>query len=206
WSAGNGWRQTVQVYNGNFEVVSTGTRLASASWLVGELRRRDSRGAVIWRSEPFGYDGNDLPATAPDGTPGATLAYDAVDRTIGQTLPNGAVRSSTFGIFSLRTATTDLAPVTSLFDGQGRVIHTERTVSGVLEATDTRYDAAGRIRSFTTGNVVSTFTYDTLGRLTAASDPDIGSRTLHWDDAGPLLEHGNRAGQHAALSHPGPRP
>src|SRR5207248_622267 len=70
-----------------------------------------------------------------------------------------------------------------------------------LEATDTRYDSAGNIVSFTTGSVVSTFSYDTLGRLVASSDPDIGARTMSWDDAGRLIDQANGAGQHTSFGY-----
>ncbi|MDQ3265140.1 MAG: polymorphic toxin-type HINT domain-containing protein [Myxococcota bacterium] len=39
------------------------------------------------------------------------------------------------------------------------------------------------------------FRYDTLGRLVAASDPDIGARSLEYNDAGWLLKHTNGANQ-----------
>ena len=45
------------------------------------------------------------------------------------------------------------------------------------------------------GRSYADFTYDTLGRLTQSSDPDLGTRTLTWDDGNRLLSETNAAGQ-----------
>ena len=45
------------------------------------------------------------------------------------------------------------------------------------------------------GQVVHQFSYDTLGRLISADDPDIGPRQLLYDDANQLIQYTNGVGQ-----------
>ena len=54
-------------------------------------------------------------------------------------------RSTAYAALSDTETVTDLAPVTHRFDGLGRIVHTERTVSGALEQVDATYDAESRI-------------------------------------------------------------
>jgi RHS repeat-associated protein len=95
----------------------------------------------------------------------------------------------------------DLAPVTTLMDGQGRVVHTERIIDGTVEAGEASYDAADHLVSLclqpagSSCAATHSFEYDGLGRLTFASDPDIGDRFLVHNDDGFLIEATNAAGQ-----------
>jgi YD repeat-containing protein len=198
WAPGNGWRQIVEVVNGSSEVVAHATRLGASSWIMDELRVRDGRGGVVFRAEPYVVTGAEVSTALPAGALGQRLSFDAIDRVLSESLPNGAVKSSTYGTFSVRLDTTDLASVSTRFDGRGRAIRTERAVGATLEATDTAYDALDHILSFTTGAVVSSFSYDSLGRMVAATDPDVGPRRLAYDDAGRLVDHQNGAGQHVS--------
>jgi RHS repeat-associated protein len=92
----------------------------------------------------------------------------------------------------------DLAPVHSVLDGQGRPVLTERSLpDGTHEIVQASYDAAGRLTTMTLsgGTVTRTFNYDTLGRLVQSHDPDLGTRTLTWDDGSRLLSETNAVGQ-----------
>src|SRR5206468_10447127 len=103
-----------------------------------------ARGRLTSIAEPF-YAGSidNLTAPAP-GTPLHQFAYDALDRRVRQTLPTGGTRSTAYAALSDTETVTDLAPVTHRFDGLGRIVHTERTVSGALEQVDATYDAESR--------------------------------------------------------------
>jgi YD repeat-containing protein len=79
-----------------------------------------------------------------------------------------------------------------------RIVHTERDPgTGTIESVDATYDAAGRIKAMRLqgGQVVHSFVYDTLGRLTSADDPDIGPRQLFYNDANQLTQYTNGVGQ-----------
>src|SRR5262249_49580950 len=59
------------------------------------------------------------------------------------------------------------------------------------------YDAAGRLTQMTLsdGAIIRDFGYDSLGRLRETHDPDLGARTLTYDDGNRLLTELNAAGQ-----------
>lgn len=201
---GTGWRETVSMANGAGEDLYTATRAAADRWIVTGWKERDLRGQVVRVADPFYLTSSDpilpsLPA-GPD-VRAQTLRYDALARVQEQTLPNGAKRVMTYKAFE-QTATSPLmAPVRSVMDGFGRIVRTERTVSGVKEEVEAAFDAADRVLTMTlqSGKALHSFEYDTLGQLIRAHDPDIGERRMQYDDNGLLLRHRNGAGQALAF-------
>ncbi|MBI4508523.1 MAG: VCBS repeat-containing protein, partial [Deltaproteobacteria bacterium] len=198
WQPGKKWRQTIAVANGGGEDLFSATRLDTSQWIISGWKERDLKARVVRVADPFYYTGSTLPVSLPTtGIVVQELEYDALDRLTVQKLPNGARKYLSYTA-TCQTETTDgLAPVVSCVDGLGRVIHTERTVNGVQEQVDAIHDAAGRITEMALqgGRARHGFTYDSLGRLVAGSDPDIGHRSMEYDDRGWLLRHVNGAGQ-----------
>jgi YD repeat-containing protein len=210
WTPAGHWRHTVEVLNSAGEPLFSATRVDAARWLVSARRTRDAIGRTIAISDAFEWSGAlaDLVASAlPAGTPARTVAYDALDRATVQTLADGSKRTSAYRAFATTATTDGIAPVTTILDGKGRILRTERTIGGAVEAVEAVYDAAGRITAMqlptAIADVVHAFTYDSLGRLIAASDPDIGDRTMSYDDDGRLIEATNGAGQTTAYSYDG---
>lgn len=206
WTPSSGWRHAVSIANGAGEVIATATRLDIDQWNIGEYRWRDARGRVVARTTAFAFIGSDPAAViAPGDTPAQTLVYDPLDRVIDEVLPTGAHKRVTYRPAAVTVAIDGLATVETKIDGQGRTTRTERTVSGIVESVDAVYDAAGRIKQFSLqgGQVVHQFTYDSLGRLVFASDPEGGPRTMQYDDAGRLEHSVNAAGQDIAYSYDG---
>jgi RHS repeat-associated protein len=203
---GAGWRQSSTVANGAGEALFSATRLANQKWAVSAWTQRDPRGRPIRVAEPFHWDTADVRgALPPIDWPGQTVTYDAFDRIIEQKLPTGARRAVQYAAFKEIHDGDDLSPVTSFFDGQGRIIRTERTVDMVTESVDATYDPAGRLlaMSLQDGQVSHVFSYDTLGRLIFASDPDIGDRHLRYNDKNFLVEHENAESEIVALGYDG---
>jgi RHS repeat-associated protein len=224
--SGMGWRQSVLVANGGGEDLFSATRLTDTRWIVSGWKERDSRGHVVVHGDPFYWDGADvLAAKATEAKPASTtdlyafrsqaLEWDALGRLKKQTLPNLSTKSIAYGAHSQTVTSSDLSPVTSETDGFGRIIHTERTVAGVLEQADATYDAADRLTlislqggrdkngNLLPGKAEHSFTYDTLGRLVRAHDPDIGQRELKYDDRNLLIRHKNGAGNELAFFYDG---
>ncbi len=197
WSADSGWRRRVQRSNGAGEPVLTATQLGASRWIVDELRVRNARGLTVTRALPFYADGATPPTTLPAQAPRETIVYDALDRAVDQMLPDGTHRRHDYTAVSRTTRADGLAPVVSRYDGQGRIVRTARTVAGLSQSVDVAYDAAGRLTSLSLqdGQAVHRFTYDTLGRLRQAEDPDLGVRHLDYDDADRLTRADNAAGQ-----------
>ncbi|MEZ4359064.1 MAG: FG-GAP-like repeat-containing protein [Kofleriaceae bacterium] len=197
WTAGGGWRQSVEVSNGKGEVRYRAVRRADQEWIISSYVERDPASRVVFAGQPA-YSAVLELASRPPGMTGDTLTYDPLGRLLTQALPTGATRTFSYASFERTMREDTLAPVRNVLDGQGRVILTERTsTGGAHESVEARYDAAGRLTTMWLGGgqVTRTFQYDTLGRLVATSDPDLGARTLAWDDGDRLLRETNALGQ-----------
>jgi RHS repeat-associated protein len=196
WANAANWRQTTLVANGAGEDLFSATRLATSRWIVSDWKQRDARGKVVLHGDPFYWDGSDPRSATPvSDFHYQTLKYDALGRLSEQDLPNGGVKAVAYKAFEQTVTASELEPVRSVLDGQGRILHTERKVSGILEEVDALYNAAGQITSMKLqkGTAVHQFLYDTLGRLVWAKDPDIGTREMRYADAGFLIRHKNGA-------------
>ncbi len=203
WSPGQRWRQTVEVANGLGETRYRAVRLADAQWIVTGYQERDPSGRVVFAGRPVIASQLELAARPTDAINhqvmvGDTLTYDPLGRVLRETLPTGAARSYSYVAFERTTQEADLAPVHSVLDGQGRAILTERSLpDGTHEIVRASYDPTGRLTTMTLsgGIVTRRFEYDTLGRLRQSTDPDLGTRTLTWDDGDRLTSETNAAGQ-----------
>ena len=123
-----------------------------------------------------------------------TTAYDALDRVLTVTTPDGAVTQSAYGAFSdstgfyAQTAITDPANTlrTSYNDGLGRLVRVlaqgPATVNGQSYTpadytTNYVYDVLDNLTQVNTSQSSRnrSFTYDGLSRLTAATNPENGT-------------------------------
>jgi RHS repeat-associated protein len=197
WIANGGWRQSVEISNGRGEVRYRAVRLAQNQWIISDYKERDPNSRVIFAGRPV-YS-NQLDHTGrPTGMVGDALKYDPLGRVLEQALPTGTKRLFAYTAFERTKQEASLAPVRSVFDGQGRAVTTERLLpDGTSETLDARYDAAGRLVEIALQGrqVVHSYEYDTLGRLVHAHDPDIGVRDLVYDDGNRLIGATNGAGQ-----------
>jgi RHS repeat-associated protein len=197
WTPTGRWRQSVEVTNGLGEVRYRAVRSAQDEWIISDYRERDPNSRVVFAGRPV-YSAALKHSARPVGMVGDQLIYDPLGRVIEQHLPTGATRTFSYTAFERTKQEDDLAPAHSVLDGKGRVILTERSLAdGTHEVVEARYDAAGRpTRVWLSGGTVNReFTYDSLGRLVKTSDPDLGERTLRWDDADRLVEEVNGANQ-----------
>jgi len=209
--------ESVAVFNGAGEPLLSAVRLTSASWIVSGHRVRNKLGKTIEVYNPRFWGSATLPTGPPDAqtAPAEDLAhqtveYDALGRVTRQTLPLVAAgtttKDTTFGQFQVTYQTSGLDPVTTELDGQGRIFKTTRTVGGVLEEVAAVWDAAGRLVRYQLQPNGSTsaqhnFAYDTLGRLRWADDPDIGERTVKWDDNSRIIETTNEVGDSVGYTY-----
>ena len=203
WTADSHWRQNVQVANGQGEVRYHATRLAVDQWIISDYQERDPNSRVVFKGQPVLSSQLEL-ATRPAGIVGEALVYDPLGRLLEENLANGAHRTYSYLAFERTVASTDLAPVHSVLDGQGRAVLTERSLAdGTHEIIQASYDAAGRMTdmSLAGGAVARSFVYDTLGRLIQSRDPDLGTRALAWDDGDRLTRETNAAGQSIQYSY-----
>ena len=190
-------RVEVAVHNSAAEPLYTARRLDAGAWIVMEWTERDPRGELALRADPFEWPSAALPTALPATATGNQFAHDALGRRLSETLATGYVTSTGHARLQKTVAPGGLSAMTYTEDGQGRVVRAERKVGGVVEATTTSYDAVGRITRFDLqdGQAIHTWAYDTLGRVVAADDPDIGPRSYTWDDADRLLTDTNAEGE-----------
>lgn len=203
-----GWRRELTAYTSASEPAFKATQLDATRWIIAERRQRDALGRTTAVADAFEWTGADPTAvTLPVGAAVRTVTYDALDRAVLQTLATGGHNTIAYQAFQTTVTTDGLAPVITVLDGQDRIVHTQRTVGAATESVDARYDAEGRIAQMRLpaagGNVDHDFVYDSRGRLIFATDPDIGNRTLAWDDGDRLISQQNGAGQLTAYSYDG---
>lgn len=201
WTPASGWRQSVTVHGGAVQPLYSATRLDTATWIVSGRRQMDGRGRVATQWEAFYASGSDvraLDAAMPSDTRYQTFDHDAFDRLVAVNLSTGVSRRTSYAPLEITVEVDGLAPVRTFHDGLGRLIANERG----SERLEVFYEAGriGRYRVRGGSEDVSAwaehvFTYDSLGRLTHADDPDIGPRDYVYDDASRLLEATNGTGQ-----------
>ena len=207
WPTGAGWRGAVTYANGAGESLFVATALASNNYILSGWTERDERGRAVLTAEPFFVTSPALGVVRAPSARVNTTAYDPLGRVSTQTASNGALTRMTYAAFGQTTSAAELADVSSTFDGQGRIVHSERTV-GLVESIDATYDAAGRMLTGTLQKgqavqVAYTYTYDTLGRLKTAADPDTGTRTEFYDDRNLLTQETNGAGENVYFQYDG---
>jgi YD repeat-containing protein len=207
WPTGAGWRGAVTYTNGAGESLFSSTALASNNYILSGWTERDERGRTVLTAEPFFVTSPAIGVMRPSTARVQTLAYDPLSRLATQTDSNGALTRMTYTAFGQTTSAAELADVISTVDGLGRVVHTERTV-GLLESVDATYDAADRLLTSTlqkglAAQVAYTYTYDTLGRLRTANDPDTGTRTEAYNDFNQLTQETNGAGENTYFEYDG---
>lgn len=198
WTKDLHWRQTIDVANGKGQTRYHAQRLGDSDWIISGYHETDANSHVVFAGRPV-YATRLEWASRPTGIVGDQLAYDPIGRLISQTLPTGASRTYAYSAFERTTRDSNLAPVHSSLDGQGRPILTERTSSDGAqhEVVTASYDAAGRLTrmNLANGTVERDFAYDTLGRLTQSHDADLGTRLFSYDDSNHLTLEVNAAGQ-----------
>jgi len=112
-----------------------------------------------------------------DGT--TTNSYDALGRIISITHPDGTAATSSYsGNCTTITDETNRSRK-SCSDGLGRMTGVWEDPSGLNYATSYGYDALGDLTNvLQNGSRPRAFTYDSLGRLLSASNPEIGTPVI----------------------------
>ena len=116
-----------------------------------------------------------------------TSAFDALGRVISVTTPDGAVMGTSY---SGNTVTiTDQAGKQrqSVTDALGRLIQVYEDPAGLNYLTNYSYDSVDNLITVKQGTQTRTFVYDSLKRLTTATNPENGTITYVYDNNSNLL-------------------
>ena len=116
-----------------------------------------------------------------------TSAFDALGRVVSVTTPGSAVVSSSY---SGNTVTaTDQAGKSrkGVSDALGRLTSVYEDPNGLNYPTTYNYNVLGDLLTVNQGSQTRTFVYDSLKRLTSATNPESGTVTYDYDNNGNLL-------------------
>ncbi len=148
----------------------------------------NARGMVARQSQPY-YSGE---APVWEAT-----TYDAFDRVVKVTHPDGAVLSKSYGV-GTTTQTDELGhSIIETFDVYGHKIkQLETPLNGSGSTTTYHFDQRGYPTQATdsAGNTWIT-TFDSLGRKTQMKDPDTGTSTFGYDSGGRMIWKQDAKGQ-----------
>ncbi len=206
--------EATRCLDGRGRAIQTRTRLAQGRWQVSGYTVYDARSAPVEVFQPYVAASGECEDMAPD-VPSRRFTYDATNRPLMTTEPDGAVTRTAYGpltTLAYDEEDTDPAsahrdtPTVTRVDGLGRVVFTGRTlVAGQppLGLTVT-YDSLGRLRGYVdAAGHEKVQAYDLAGRLLTVDDPNAGTTTYTWDDAGNLVEEVDGRGAVVARAYDG---
>ena len=181
----------------------------------------DAHNRPAYHSEPFF-----LPATinSTDGSPtlsntspctithaATSTTYDILGRVAQVNDPDGGVVYKTYsGLVTTTSNPRNRAwAVTETYNALGELVSRQDPVDPSDPATGllvtNGYDSAGNLltvtRSAGSGNIVTSMTYDPLGRKATTSDPDAGGMSYSYNAAGDVIKQTDAKGQSMSLSY-----
>ena len=151
--------------------------------------RRTSIVDSVGNGAVFTYDANGNQTAVDLNGHATTFTWDAVNRLIKATHPDGTTIRLAYDGLGRRVAETDQAGTTNTFgyDALGRMIRVEDSLSQITRYT---YDEVGNRLTQTDANGHTTsFEYDRLGRQTARVFPDGSRESMVYNADGTLAKH-----------------
>ena len=116
-----------------------------------------------------------------------TTAFDALGRVTSVTTPDNAVASSSYTGNTVTVTDQAGKARKSVADALGRLSTVYEDPSGVNYSTSYSYDALDNLITVSQGAQTRTFVYDSLKRLTSATNPESGTVSCDYDNNGNLL-------------------
>jgi len=148
---------------------------------IAAQRQYDSLGRAYKTSNPFRPWQSEVAIWT-------TSAFDALGRVVSVTTPDSAVVTSSY---SGNTVTvTDQTGKTrkSVTDGLGRLAQVYEDPSGLNYLTSYSYDTLDSLTTVSQGSQTRTFVYDSLKRLTSATNPESATVSYQYDNNGNLSQ------------------
>jgi RHS repeat-associated protein len=177
---------------------------------LGRTWRKESKGPAVGKEirtdVTFDARGNTwkqtLPYFANESAKWVTTTFDALDRPLTVTYPDGNHETRAYGL-GVITQTDEMGhQQRDVLNAYGQVVeHAERS-GATWNATSYTYDLRGNLTQIAdpVGNLWS-ISYDSLGRRTQVSDPDAGVWNYTYDAAGRELAHTDNKGQRTEFTY-----
>jgi RHS repeat-associated protein len=161
-----------------------------------ETRKYESGGGYIATRQTYDAMGRTHEVSNPyRPLAGETLvwtktAYDALGRVTRVTLPGSAVMDSLYSGNEVLVVDPAEKMRTSKTDALGRLVRVieDSSIGGLGYQTDYQYDALDNLIRVQQGGQTRSFVYDSLGRLTSATNPESGSVSYFYDNNGNLIQ------------------
>lgn len=124
--------------------------------------------------------------------------YDAFNRALVETAPNGGV--TTYQYSKLVTVVTDANShtKTTTFNAIGQVVRVDDAVGGSVLYS---YDSYGNLVQTNANGAITQAAYDVLGRQTGINDPGMGRWTYAYNGFGELVAQTDARGRATALQY-----
>ncbi len=115
-----------------------------------------------------------------------TTAFDALGRVLTVTTPDSAVVASSYSGNTVTVTDQTGKARKSLTDGVGRLAQVYEDPSGLNYLTSYSYDPLDNLTGVSQGSQTRTFVYDSLKRLSSATNPESGTVSYSYDNNGNL--------------------
>ncbi len=170
----------VTLYDGIGRTTETRTFEGGTNYIAVQ-QQYDVLGRVFKTSNPFRPWQSETPVWTING-------YDALSRVLTVTTPDNAVVVTNYS-GNLVTVTDQAGKARkSVSDALGRLKEVYEDPSGLNYLTSYAYDALDSLTTVTQGIQTRSFGYDSLKRLTTASNPESGAINYQYDNNGNLTQ------------------
>jgi RHS repeat-associated protein len=117
-----------------------------------------------------------------------TSAFDALSRVTSVTTPDGAVVSTSYTANTVTVTDQTSKQRKSVTDGLGRLIQVYEDPAGLNYLTSYAYDTLDSLITVNQGAQTRSFVYDSLKRLSSATNPESGTVSYQYDNNGNLTQ------------------
>jgi RHS repeat-associated protein len=193
------WIESVSFLDKLGRAYLSATNEGSNSWAISETKF-DSLGRANQSANPYRVtsttvDGIPAAAAAITGKQWTTSTFDALNRALTITTPDNAVVTSFYEINQVTVTDPAGKNRKSETDALGRLTKVWENPTGLNYLTSYSYDVLDNLTTVAQGVQTRTFAYDSLKRLTSATNPESGTTYYTYDNNGNLKQKTDALGR-----------
>ncbi|SRR5713226_1725089 len=167
------------VYDGLGRTVESRQYESGTNYIAAQTQY-DALGRAYKSSNPFRPWNSESPIWT-------TSAFDALGRVISITTPDSAVVTTSYSANTVTVTDQTGKQRKSVTDGLGRLIQVYEDPNGLNYLTSYSYDTLDNLITVNQGSQTRSFVYDSVKRLTSATNPESGTLGYQYDNNGNLL-------------------